>query len=318
MAFLTVSGVTKRYGDFTALDDVSFELERGQVLALLGANGAGKSTLIKCLVGLVRFEGEISVDGVSVARHGRQTRDRIGYLAQNPALHPDLTVEETSAFYADLRGVPRSQARDLVTYVNLAEHAGQLVGALSGGMRQRLALAIALLGDPSLLIFDEPAAGLDIAARLELRALLHEQRERGTAVLLSTHWLEDVPYVANHALVLDRGRQRFLGPAEAMSGPAGARARLYLRLGGEQLRAGNVVRSMLPEAEIEASGGWLVVLCRPAEKARVVEALVHAHFSILDLRVEEATMDIALLADTAGDATGDAARAEGEAAASCA
>ena len=84
------------------------------------------------------------------------------------------------------------------------------------------------------------------------------------------------------------------------------------------MRAGNVVRSMMPEAEIEASGGWLVVLCRPAEKARVVEALVHAHFSILDLRVEEATMDIALLADTAGDATGDAARAEGEAAASCA
>lgn len=319
MAFLTVSGLTKRYGAVRALDDVTFDLERGQVLALLGANGAGKSTLIKCVVGLMQFEGEVTVDGVSVARHGRQTRASIGYLSQNPALHPDMTVEETAVFYADLRGIAHAQARDLIASVGLADHTGQWVGALSGGMRQRLALAIALLGDPQLLIFDEPAAGLDIAARLELRALIHEQRERGTAVLLSTHWLEDVPYVADLALVLDQGRQRFLGPAELMSGPAGARARLYLRLGGAQFAAANVVRSLLPECEIEVSGGWLVVLCHPAEKARVVEALVHAQFTILDLRVEEATMDIAVLATPASDAAEhDAGTLQDGEAASCA
>lgn len=310
MALLTVTGLTKRYRDVRALDDVSFELEGGQVLALLGANGAGKSTLIKCLVGLVRFEGDVMIEGVSVARHGRETRGRIGYLAQNPALHGDLTVQETAVLYADLRGITRAEARERVVAVGLEEHAEKLVSSLSGGMKQRLALAIALLGDPPLLIFDEPAAGLDIAARLELRALVQAQRERGTAVLLSTHWLEDVPYVADQALVLDHGRQRFLGPADLMSGPAGARSRLYLRLNGAQFEAGNVVRALLPESEVEASGGWLVVLCRPPEKARVVEALVNAHLSILDLRVEEATMDVGLLPDVA---TGD-----DEAAQSCA
>ena len=298
MALLSVSGLTKHYrGGILALDDVSFELDRGQVLALLGANVAGKSTLIKCLVGLIGFEGSVTVDGCAVTRGQRDARARIGYLAQQPAFHPDLTVEETAVFYADLRGTARTEAHERVASVGLEEHAGKLVSALSGGMKQRLALSIALLGDPPLLVLDEPAAGLDIAARLELRALVEAQRSRGVAVLLSTHWLEDVPYVADQALVLAHGRQQFLGPADMLSGSADARSRLFLRLAGAQQEAVRIVRSLLPWSETATKGDWLVVLCRPAEKARVVEALVRAHLAILDLRVEEASMDLQQLAD---------------------
>ncbi len=303
MAFLTVSGLTKRYRrGVLALDDVSFELEPGQVLALLGANGAGKSTLIKCLVGLIGFEGTAAIDGLAVRRSGRETRARIGYLAQQPALHPDLTVAETAVLYADLRGIPRTEARERVTSVGLEPHATKPVAVLSGGMKQRLALAIALLGNPPLLIFDEPAAGLDIAARLALRHLVHEQRAHGVAVILSTHWLEDVPYVADQALVLHQGRQQYLGPADQLSGTSDARSRLFLRVHGDQVEATRIVSALLPESELETSADWMVVLCRPAEKARVVEALVRAQIAILDLRVEEATIDL-VTSDRAAAAT---------------
>jgi ABC-type multidrug transport system ATPase subunit len=294
--FLRVSGLTKRYGKATpALDGVSFELERGQVLALLGANGAGKTTLIKCIVGLVHFVGDITLDGLVASSHGREIRARIGYLAQNPAFHDDLTVYETAQFYADLRGVPHERARELVVLAGLDAHADKAVAALSGGMRQRLALALALLGDPPLLILDEPAAGLDISARLELRHLVREQRERGTAVVLSTHWLEDVPYVADEALVLDHGRLRFLGPAAQLSGAADARSRLYLRLAGGYAKATAVVRALLPDCTVEMSADWMVAVCRPTEKAQVVEALLRTQLTILDLRVEEATLDAAVM-----------------------
>jgi ABC-type multidrug transport system ATPase subunit len=161
---LKVSRLSKRYAKTPALDGIDFELGKGAVLAVLGANGAGKTTLIKCVVGLVHFNGQVEVDGVDVARRGKQARARIGYMPQNPAFHNDLTVAEAALFFADLKGASHSQARELVESVGLGDHAEKKVGALSGGMRQRLALSVALLADPPLLVLDEPASGLDISA----------------------------------------------------------------------------------------------------------------------------------------------------------
>ena len=139
----------------------------------------------------------ITVEGIDVSRDAKGARQRIGYLPQNPAFHADLTVAETALFYAQLRGASDARARTLVENVGLREHAEKQIRALSGGMRQRLALAIALLGDPPLLVLDEPGSGLDTSARLELRQLVQEQRAQGKAVALSTHWIEDVPYIAD-------------------------------------------------------------------------------------------------------------------------
>ncbi|MEX2032784.1 MAG: ABC transporter ATP-binding protein, partial [Dehalococcoidia bacterium] len=188
---LKVRSARKQYGKIRALDDASFELAAGRVLAVVGANGAGKSTLIKIVVGLMRFEGNVQVNGVDVRRDGRGARRHIGYLPQNPAFHHDMTVQETALFFARLRGAPAQEARAAVAAVGLEAHATKLVGALSGGMRQRLGLAVAQLGSPSLFVLDEPGTGLDVSARLELRDFIREQRAAGKSVLLSTHWLED-------------------------------------------------------------------------------------------------------------------------------
>ncbi len=293
---LSVRDARKQYGKVTALDGVSFDLEAGRVLAVVGANGAGKSTLIKSVVGLMRFQGQVLVNGVDVARNGKAARRHIGYLAQNPSFHTDMTVQETATFYAALRGAPETEARDAVTAVGLEAHASKLVGALSGGMRQRLGLAVAQIGSPPLFVLDEPATGLDVGARLELREFIRDQRAAGRSVLLSTHWLEDVPSTSDEVLVLDAGRATFHGPSSEFVRASSARSRLYLRLNGHTPDAIPLIRAVAG-GEVARTGEWLSVTCPTDEKARVLEALVGGGITILDFRVEEATTAAAAAPD---------------------
>lgn len=290
---LSIRNVTKQYRDTRALDGVSLELPAGEVLAVIGANGAGKSTLLKCVVGLIRFGGEISVGGIDVSKDAKRARQLIGYLPQNPAFHEDLRVRETAVFYADLKGATHDQARALVAAVGLEEHAEKRVAELSGGMRQRLGLAIAQLGEPRLVILDEPAAGLDVSARLELREIIVRQRSLGRAVVLSTHWLEDVPYIADHALALDAGRISFLGHAKELTSNMVTGSRMYLRLNGSSAVAMPIIDRFAAHGPAERRGEWVILRCPADEKVRLVEALIHAGVHILDFRIEEAPLESA-------------------------
>jgi len=292
---LNVSNLSKRYGKNDALKDVSFDLDTGRVLAVIGANGAGKTTLIKSIVGVMRFTGTVTINGIDVAAKAKAARRLIGYLPQRSAIAPDLTVREAAVFYAQLRGVDETRAREAVEAAGLTEHAEKHVGELSGGMNQRLGLSLALLSDPPLVILDEPAAGLDVAARLDLRRLIREQRAAGKSVLLSTHWLEDVPYIADDALLLDQGEVVYSGPASALATGFAAPSRLFLRLNGRMPDAIPLVRGVPSTRSVDQAGDWLVVSCPAGDKARVVETLVEAGITILDFRVEEASVGDAVL-----------------------
>ncbi len=300
---LAATDVTKRYGEVNALDRLSLSVQPGEIVAILGANGAGKTTFIKCALGLVHFEGSVKVNGVDVARHGKEARRSVGYLPQNPALHGDLTIQETATFYASLRRVSGDRAREVVATVGLTEQAQKRVSALSGGMRQRLALALATLADPPLLMLDEPASSLDIAARLDLRGLLQRQRAAGKAILLSTHWLEDVPFIADRVVVLDQGRPVFLGAAHELTTNGAPTGSLYLRLNGRSGEAVDLLRSLELAEAVDRSGDWLVVTCEASQKAGVIEALRSAGITILDLHVEQASIEnaVARLASRQGD-----------------
>ncbi|GMU41201.1 MAG: hypothetical protein AMXMBFR23_20670 [Chloroflexota bacterium] len=283
---LSVQGLCKRYGSTSVLDGVSFDLDAGRVLAIVGANGAGKSTLLKSILGLVRFDGTVRLDGIDVARDGRKARRRIGYLPQHPAFHGDLTVLETVAFYARLRGVPAAQAPAAVEAVGLVPHADKEVDALSGGMKQRLALAVAQLGDPPLLVLDEPTAGLDVAARLELRRFVQQEQERGRTVILSTHWMEDIPAMADLVLALEDGHVAYFGEAAAFAAASAPQSRMFLRLNGRTEEALPLITSLTGNAAHE--GEWVAVTCLAASKAQVLAALFGAGIKVLDFRVEDA------------------------------
>jgi ABC-type multidrug transport system ATPase subunit len=203
---LSVRNVTKRYGRLTALDDVSFNLATGSIVALLGPNGAGKTTTFKCVLGVTPFEGAIRVAGRSVRREGKSVRRLIGYLPQTPAFLGDDTCSDALRFLADLRRVPRSRVGELLERVHLADQRDTPVEQLSGGMRQRLALAAALLSDPPLLLLDEPTANLDFESRGQFQELLVQLREEGKTVVLSTHFVEHLAHLADRVVLLRGGR----------------------------------------------------------------------------------------------------------------
>jgi nitrous oxidase accessory protein len=212
-----VAGVSKRYGQTLVLNEISFEARPGEALALWGANGAGKTTLLKAMLGLVESQGQITIAGHAVRRAGKQARRAIGYVPQEVIFY-DLSVTDTLVFYAQLKRADPARIPALLARLGLTAHAHQRVPALSGGLKQRLALAVALLADPAVLLLDEPTANLDAEAQRTYLALLAELRtQEHKTILFASHRLEEVEALAQRVLLLEGGRLAAeLTPAELL------------------------------------------------------------------------------------------------------
>lgn len=200
--------ISKQYKGKYALQDFSTELQEG-VYGLLGANGAGKTTLINIFVGILkRDKGNILIDGVEAGKLGKQFLSQIGYMPQYPIFYPDFRIVEFLDYMCALKGIPREIGRkrieELLETVNLTEAKNKKIGALSGGMRQRVGIVQAMLGDPKILILDEPTAGLDPQERIRFRNLI-TKFSHGRTVLLATHIVSDVECIANEVLILKKG-----------------------------------------------------------------------------------------------------------------
>lgn len=201
-------GLSKRYGKKFALRDFSAMLRPG-IYGLLGANGAGKTTLISLLVGALAADGgNILADGVDTRDLGREFLSKIGYLPQYPEFYRDFTVKEFLRYMCALKGIPDktgwASAQALLQEVNLPDTERRKVGTLSGGMRQRLGIVQAVLGNPDILILDEPTAGLDPQERIRFRNLI-TRFSKGRTVLLATHIVSDVEFIANEVMLLKEG-----------------------------------------------------------------------------------------------------------------
>jgi Cu-processing system ATP-binding protein len=198
--------VTKRYGPINAVRDVSFDLPSGETIALVGHNGAGKTTLLKLMLGLIHpTAGSIRVLGDNPAVGQFAARRRLGYLPENVAFNAALTGRETLSFYARLKSEPVTKALALLDRVGLGEASARRVGTYSKGMRQRLGLAQALIGEPQVLLLDEPTAGLDPALRLSFYDIVQKLRERGATVVLSSHALTELEERADRVIIMNQG-----------------------------------------------------------------------------------------------------------------
>ncbi len=202
---ILVEGLTRRFGDFVAVDHVTFDVGRGQVVGYLGPNGSGKTTTIRMLLGLLKpTEGKAIVLGYDAFRESAAVRSRAGYMSQKFALYDDLTVLENLVFYAGVYGIgSRERVRETLEQVGLGVHGASLTGSLSAGWRQRLALGIALVHHPELLFLDEPTSGVDPTARRAFWDLIYDLTETGVTVLVTTHYMDEAEYCERVGIMRD-------------------------------------------------------------------------------------------------------------------
>lgn len=208
---LRVENLTKKYKKFLAVDNLSFEIQPGEIYGFVGANGAGKTTTMKIACGLLKpTAGTIYVDGVDVRKHPREARGKIGYMPDFFGVYDDLKVTEYMNFYCGLHHIPQDQREgitdSLLELVNLTDKKDFYVDHLSRGMKQRLCLARSLVNNPNLLILDEPASGLDPRARVEMREVLMDLKAMGKTVLISSHILLELAEICTSIGIIHKGR----------------------------------------------------------------------------------------------------------------
>jgi ABC-2 type transport system ATP-binding protein len=254
---LTATTLTKIIGDKTIVDSVSFELQRGEIFGFLGPNGAGKTTTIRMLVGLIKpTSGHVTICGFDQRRQFEDAMRCVGCIVENPDLYRFMTGRENLEHFARMLRVPRTEIERVAELVSLAHRLDQRVGTYSLGMRQRLGIAQALLGDPKLLILDEPANGLDPAGIREIRELLRElATERQMSVFVSSHLLGEIEMMCDRVAIIHHGRILRDGPVKEL---ISSRQEMEFRVGDVE-RAAQIVREKGFEFRADTDRLWVSI-----------------------------------------------------------
>ncbi len=288
---LRVEELTKRFGSFVAVDRLSWDVRPGEAVALWGKNGAGKTTAIKCVLGLHLGTGRIFVDGHDASREGKRVRAAIGYVPQELALPADMGTREALAFYARLKKVEPARVEKALRDVEMLDHDSKRIGELSGGMKQRIALAVALLADPPLLVLDEMTSNLDAAARAGFMELLVRQKERGKTILFTTHRPDEVQALADRVLLLERGKLVRSCPRGEFAEAIGLRAHLRVRVADADVEGAIARLRGLGLEPAEDGAGRLRVAIVPDRKMSVLRDLEGAGHPVIDFEIEEGVGD---------------------------
>jgi ABC-2 type transport system ATP-binding protein len=235
---IIVDNLTKKFGSFTAVDGISFDIAEGEIFGFVGPNGSGKSTTIRMLCGILdATSGAASVMGLDVRKHPERVKERIGYMSQHFGLYQDLSVFENVEFYAGIYQVP-AESRDariteVIEEAGLAGREGDLAGNLSAGYRQRLALAASVVHRPPLIFLDEPTAGVDPITRNSFWDMLYDMAERGRTSFVTTHYMEEAER-CNRLGFIFNGKLIALGTPAAIKGPDATLEEAFLRLTREK------------------------------------------------------------------------------------
>lgn len=216
---ITTKNLTKRFGEFTAVDAISFDVKKGEIFGFLGANGAGKTTAMRMLCGLsIPTSGEATVAGYDVYKQTEKIKKNIGYMSQKFSLYEDLTIKENIRFYAGIYGKSDAFIKDktarLLKNLNLEKEADKLVGSLPLGWKQKLAFSVAIFHEPQIVFLDEPTGGVDPVTRREFWNMIYEAADSGLTVFVTTHYMDEAEYCHRVSIMVD-------GKIEALDSPKG-------------------------------------------------------------------------------------------------
>jgi len=288
-----VQGLSRHYGAVHAVDGVDLAIARGELFGLIGHNGAGKSTLFKMMLGLVRpTRGRVEIDGTDVGGSGfRAVRRRIGYLPENVVFYDNLSGYETLRFFARLKGTPEGECAELLTRVGLADAARRRLREYSKGMRQRLGLAQALLGDPQLLFLDEPTTGLDPEGIRDFYVILNELKEDGATIVLTSHILAEIQQRVDRLAIMAAGRLRAVGSVHALRAERDLPIRITVDVAPGMLADVRTALGVLPVELRDADAATLEIAAPRALKLDVLSALTAAGSAIRDVELREASLE---------------------------
>lgn len=279
-----IDALTKQYGSLTVVDDLTLHIGEGESVALWGPNGAGKTTVVRCILGLLAYSGTIRVGGHDATREGKAARRLMGYVPQELSFYDDLTVVETLDFSAALRKLAIERVDEVIELVDLSGHRDKQVRELSGGLKQRLGLASALLPDPPILLLDEPTSNLDAAAREAAVELFHELREGGRVMIVTSHHLEEVGMLVDRVVAMEDGKVTVECPPNELAERLGLRAWLHVVLEATPIdTAVTVLRERGFDARANSYG--VLVEVSAQGKGKALDALRHAGIGVADLEV---------------------------------
>lgn len=293
---IRVEKLTKRYGATLAVDNASFEVGEGEVVGFLGPNGAGKTTTMRIITGsLGATEGEVTLGGLNVASHPRETKARIGYLPEVPPLYLDMTARDYIRFAARLKGVDDIKGRTerVIAKVGLTKVAHRIVDHLSKGYRQRVGLAQALVHNPEVLILDEPYSGLDPAQRVEIRELLEQLVNEKHTIILSTHVLADIEALAQKVVIINAGQIVGQGAIDELLTGMMDRRRVSLQVANPGDAVAAALKAVTGVLEIDPDPGGVYNLITSDER-RADLANAAAPFGLLSLNGEGRLEDVYL------------------------
>jgi len=269
---IITEGLTKRFNSFTAVDHLSFEVGKGEIFGILGPNGAGKTTTIRMLACLLTpTEGTAFVGGFDVVDDSLKVREMVGILTENPSLYDRLTAMENMEFFAEAYGVSDRQARskkirDLLDFFDLWPRRDDKVGSYSKGMKQKLAIARALVHDPDVLLLDEPTSGLDPRSSKDIRDLMEElSRREGQTILLCTHRLEDAERLCSRVMLINEGGMVTMGTTDELRSQIAGTPILRVRLGEVSETVVGAVRSLEGVEDVVVDGTMLSVSVKDAD-----------------------------------------------------
>ena len=299
---LTVSHLSKQFGDLQAVDDVSFHIGRGETYGLLGPNGAGKSTTISMIAGLLESDGgHVTVNGSAISTRTTDGRQDIGYVPQDIAIYPDLTAKENLRFFGELYGlgggVLKSRVGDVLELIGLSDRADDRTENFSGGMKRRLNIGLGLLHSPRLLILDEPTVGVDPQSRNAILESVAQLGREGLSVLYTTHYMEEAERLCDRVAIIDEGRIVTEGTRRELTALVGEKDRIVLKIDGDGADLVEQIKAVAGVRQAAAADHQVDVVCDDAGVCLppVLEVMTNGNRSVRAIEVEEPDLEAVFL-----------------------
>jgi ABC-2 type transport system ATP-binding protein len=291
-AAIEVSNLTKTYNHFTAVNNVSFSVKKGEIFGFLGPNGAGKTTTIKAMLDLIHANtGVIKINGIDVRTHAKEAKKYVGYMPEKVAFYDNLTALQNLSFYAELTHSTKEECKQLIEEIGLGDTGKKRVGKFSKGMVQRLGMARAILGNPPILILDEPSGGLDPRGVVLIRDKILEMKKKGTTIFVSSHILSEIQEICDRVGIINKGALVAQDTVEGLSKKLNLKPQITVTVDKMSPAIENSVKKLPGIDSVKVQGNTIEIICDGAIKAKVILAISTAGGNIQNLQTKEPSLE---------------------------